>query len=84
VPFGGALLKAECRDKGWMEITVDDRPVQRYRLEPKSILKWRIEKTFHIQIERSGLLTLWLDGQKVQLGEQTALYVGPEPVSDGQ
>ncbi|MEZ4600340.1 MAG: helix-turn-helix domain-containing protein [Syntrophotaleaceae bacterium] len=77
VPSGGALLQAEGRDTGWLDIAVDERAVQRYRIEPRVVLKWQIGQSFLLETERPGLLTLWFDGREVELGESTSLLVGP-------
>lgn len=79
IPAGGAVLRIEALAAGWLEVTIDDRTVQRYRLQPGSVLSWKVERVLHLETELPHQVKMWLNESPFDPGARTALHLGPLP-----
>ncbi len=79
IPSKGALVSARALASGWLEVQVDDRPAQRYQLQPDTALDWRVGHSIRLEAGQPKLLALWLDEKPVDLGDETTFEAGPQP-----
>lgn len=79
IPPEGAVLRIEALAAGWLEVTIDDRMVRRYRLQPGTVLSWKVERVFHLETELPHQVKMWLNESPFDPGDRTALHLGPLP-----
>jgi transcriptional regulator with XRE-family HTH domain len=79
IPAEGAVLRIEALSAGWLEVAIDDRMVQRYRLEPGTVLSWKIQRVLHLETELPRQVKIWLNESPFDPGDRTALHLGPLP-----
>jgi cytoskeleton protein RodZ len=79
IPPQGAVLRIEALAAGWLEVTIDDRMVQRYRLEPGAVLSWKVERVLHVETELPHQMKMWLNESPFDPGDRAALHLGPLP-----
>ncbi len=79
IPPEGAVLRIEALAAGWLEVTIDDRMVQRYRLEPGVVLSWKVERVLHLETELPRQVKIWLNESPFDPGDRTALHLGSVP-----
>lgn len=79
IPPQGAVLRIEALAAGWLEVTIDDRMVQRYRLEPGVVLSWKVERVLHVETELPHQVKMWLNESPFDPGDRTALHLGSLP-----
>ncbi len=77
IPPEGAVLRIEALATGWLEVTIDDRMVQRYQLQPGAILSWKVERVLHLETELPHQVKMWLNESPFDLADRTALHLGP-------
>lgn len=71
------VLRLQAHGPGQLEITVDGRPAQRYRLQANTILSWKIGRSARIYVDTPGNVRLWLAGRPVDLAGRNQIVLEP-------